>query len=61
MKKQELIDLLGNAPEIARKLEFKHRNIVYGWPDELSARQSQGVIFRLKAKRIPFPKEWAHT
>lgn len=58
MKKSEIIELIGNAPEIAKRLEYAHRNVVYGWPDELSKRQAADVVRRMKAKRIPVPKEW---
>jgi len=58
MKKQDLIDLLGKAPTLAKKLNFKHRNIVYGWSEELTERQSANVIMRMKANRIKIPKEW---
>lgn len=58
MKKQTVIDYLGSAPEIARKLEYAHRNVVYGWPDILTDRIYADVIRRMKAKRIPIPKSW---
>lgn len=58
MKKSEIIRVIGNAPAIAKRLEYAHRNVVYGWPDELSERQSADVIRRMKVKRIPIPKEW---
>ena len=58
MKKTAIIKLLGNAPEIARKLEYAHRNVVYGWPDVLTPRQSADVIRRMKANRIAVPKDW---
>lgn len=58
MKKSEIIHVIGNAPEIAKRLEYAHRNVVYGWPEELSERQSSDVIRRMKAKRIPVPKDW---
>lgn len=58
MKKQDIIKLLGNAPTIAKRLGYAHRNIVYGWPDKLSDRQSREVIIRMKAKRIKVPPEW---
>lgn len=58
MKKQQLIEMFGNAPAIAKRLGLKHRNVVYGWPDELTDRQSENVIIRMKAHRIPIPKDW---
>lgn len=58
MRKQTVIDYLGNAPEIARKLEYAHRNVVYGWPDILTDRVYSDVKRRMKAKRIPIPRDW---
>lgn len=56
--KANIIAYVGEAPEIKRKLDYEHRNVVYGWKDELSVRQSKDVIRRMKAARITVPKEW---
>lgn len=56
--KANIIAYVGEAPEIKKKLDYEHRNVVYGWKDELTVRQSKDVIRRMKAKRIPVPKEW---
>jgi transposase-like protein len=58
MKKQQLIDLLGNPSQIAKRLGIAHRNNVYAWPEELTDRQSDNVIVRMKAARIKVPPEW---
>lgn len=58
MKKQMILSYLGNAPEIARKLDYAHRNVVYGWPDILTERIYADVKRRMKAARIPIPKNW---
>ena len=58
MKKQIIIDYLGSAPEIARRLDYAHRNVVYGWPDILTDRILSDIIRRMKAARIKVPSEW---
>jgi len=58
MKKQTIIDYLGNAPEIAKRLDYAHRNVVYGWPDVLTDRIYADIKRRMKANRIPIPRSW---
>lgn len=58
MKKQMIIDYLGSAPEIARRLDYAHRNVVYGWPDILTERILADIIRRMKAARIKVPADW---
>jgi len=58
MKKQTIIDYLGNAPDIAKRLDYAHRNVVYGWPDVLTDRIYADIRRRMKANRIPIPRNW---
>lgn len=58
MKKQTVIDHFGDAPIIKEKLEYAHRNVVYGWPDTLTPRILADIIRRMKANKIPVPKVW---
>ena len=58
MKKQIVIDYFGSAPIIKDRLEYAHRNVVYGWPDVLTERILADIIRRMKAARIKVPAEW---
>ncbi len=62
MKKQTLIDYLGGTPSKAAKmLDYSHKradNNITRLPDDLTARQITVIIMRMRAKRIPVPKEW---
>ena len=58
MKKQIVIDYLGSAPVIKERLDYAHRNVVYGWPDILTPRIMADIVRRMKAKRIKVPADW---
>jgi hypothetical protein len=58
MKKQTVIDYLGNAPQIAKRLDYAHRNVVYGWPKILTDRIYADIKRRMKANSIPIPRNW---
>jgi hypothetical protein len=58
MDKQIVINHFGGAPKIKIKLDYAHRNVVYGWPDTLTPRILADIIRRMKANKIPVPKGW---
>jgi hypothetical protein len=58
MKKQIVIDYLGPAPVIKERLNYAHRNVVYGWPDILTPRILADIVRRMKANRIKVPQAW---
>ena len=58
MKKQIVINHFGSAPIIKERLEYAHRNVVYGWPDILTDRILADIIRRMKANRIKIPTDW---
>lgn len=58
MKKSTIIEFFGNAPRIAEKLDYTHRNVVYGWPDILTDRIYKDILRRMKYAKIKVPENW---
>lgn len=60
--KQSLLDNLGGThSKVARKLGYvgnRADNNIIRLPDILTERQANVIIMRMKAKRIPVPKDW---
>lgn len=60
--KQKILNYLGGThSKVARRLGYKGPradNNIIRLPDILTPRQCDSIILRMKAKRIPVPKEW---
>ena len=46
------------AVNAANKLDYSDRNSINCLPDVLSQSQARNIIRRMKAARLPIPKEW---
>ena len=58
MNKKTVINFFGNAPRMAKRLGYAHRNCIYNMPDPLPPRTVENIITRMKAKRIKIPIGW---
>lgn len=60
MNKLNVINYIGNGSQLvtSERLGYKSIQSVYNWPEVLGKGRMDAIILRMRAYKIPVPKDW---